>query len=173
MKLKPRKANARISDARNPFLLLKPLVTPQPNPQYDTPMTLPNPEARQAARKQDKPTAADAAFEAKYGFKRGMDEAKKSDAVRGKYLQSQQRQGYNPNEWTPDDVWTARKDPRVAGATKQPRVGPADAMASKRAKGLRPIYNAPDQQRLLEEIRRRALVEQRSFEKGLELARSK
>lgn len=60
--------------------------------------------------KQDRPTKGDAAFNKKHPFQSGMEAAKKSDRLRGKYLDDQM-------DARQDVLWPPQKDYKTGRAT--------------------------------------------------------
>jgi hypothetical protein len=130
-------------------------------------------ELNSAVRRQDKPSAANAAFNRRNPFLSGMDKALGVERTRRRYLGSQEQ----PEDagYTPGDPMTTRKDNAPAGMTKRYRVTKTDVMNYRQDRGRRPpiFIDTANEQRLNELRRRQAKQAADDFTKGLELARSK
>lgn len=169
--MKGPRRSSNVRDNRNPFMLLNPLIT-LPTPTNSVQVS--TPETRNMARKQDRPTVGDAAFDRKYGFKTGMDRAAEADRMAERYRRGQASPGMYPAGWQPGDAWTTARRDAPASMTRRNRPTPSDAMDAARRRGIeRPAYFDAETQRAQETFNRIVQEEQKAFEKGKELARSK
>ncbi len=168
MKKDPQTTTPNVKNRINPFWDMTRMMVPERN--Y---AGIPDPDPQGRTVRQSRVQPGSAGFVRNNPFLPGMDKALEQDRMANKYKRSQRPPRDTSNEYTPDDAWTTRKSPRVAGATKTARPTPGDAMDNIRKKGLNPQgYFSPEMQKMIELDRRRQIEDATAFEKGLDLAKT-
>lgn len=168
--------NKQSKNLKTPFQGLLPLFAPENELTFNLPPMRDNPELNSAIRRQDKPTAADAAFNKRNPFLSGMDKALQSERVK------QSMQSMNqPRDWFTDtsemsasDFASTRKYPAPAGMTRRDKPTKRDVMDYKQKKGRQPIgiIPSPALQQNWDVSFMQEKARSDAFERGKELAKS-